>query len=58
MKESPRWDRVTANANEFLIHMRREVGDGGEMLGFLGAGLDQVLALARESGPRDPGTKR
>jgi len=49
---------VTANANEFLIHMRREVGDGGEMLGFLGAGLDQVLALARESGPRDPGTKR
>jgi flotillin len=31
--------------------------NGGEMFGFLSAGLDQVLALARESGPRDPGTK-
>ena len=58
MREVPRRARVTANANEFLIEMRREVGDGGEMLGFLGAGLDQVLALARESGPRDSWTKR
>ena len=58
MREVPRRDRVTANANEFLIEMRREAGDGGEMFGFLSAGLDQLLTLARESGPRDPGTKR
>jgi flotillin len=32
--------------------------NGGEMFGFLSAGLDQVLALARDSGTRDPGTKR
>jgi hypothetical protein len=30
--------------------------NGSEMFGFLRAGLDQVLAVARDSGTRNPGT--
>lgn len=32
--------------------------NGGEMFGFLTAGLDQVLSVAREHGPRDRDGKR